>query len=206
MNTESILQRTRVLLNDEPSVKFSNVQLETALGQVLVQLNAKVPHVSTLEFTEAPENDVLVLPVIDGLRNVLSLQCLDLQPPAQAAFHYDADHPTQLELQGDFPDQELHWRLKAVVNHRIEGLDGAETSTIPNYCEMLLASGTAAYALQMRNTQLSESVNQETAHYQAIQQNMKMYENQFQTMLMAWQSAQPQIEPVFPDGVGWPLD
>ena len=69
-----------------------------------------------------------------------------------------------------------------------------------------MAIGTTAFALQLRNTQLAESANQETVQYQALQQNMRVFENQFQNMLHAWQSAQAQIEPLLPDGPGWQLE
>jgi hypothetical protein len=206
MNKESILQKSRILLGDMSSVKFSDTQLETALAQVVEQVNVKVPHVLTEEFVDSMVENFLMLPDTEPFRNVLSLLCMDYEPPLSVAFYFEAGSPAQLIVVDELPDTQMQWRVKGVVSHRIEGLDGADFSTIPNYCEMLLASGTAAYALQMRNTQLSESVNQEAVHYQALQQNMNMFEKQFQTLLSAWQSGQPSIEPVLPDGKGWPVD
>ena len=206
MNAETILQRTRILLGDASGVKFSDVQLQTALGQVLMELTARVPHVVRLQFAARVGDQLLTLPDGFAVRNVLSVRCLGCEVAQDVDFHFDLNSPDVVQLLDEVQTAELNWNVKIVTGHQIDGLDGADFSTIPGDCEMLLAIGTSAYALQMRNTQLAESANQETAHYQALHQNMRIFEEQFQKMLIAWQSAQPVIEPVLPDGPGWQLE
>ena len=206
MNAESIVQCARTILSDVSGVKFSDVQLQTALAQVLADVDSKVPHVLRLQFTATAIDQVLIFPDGTTVRNVLSVACMNDDMVHNVAFRFDANSPGNVQLLDEVQASDLNWNVKVVTGHQIDGLDGAETSTILDHCEMLMAIGTTAYALQMRNTQLAESANQETIHYQAIQQNMHVYKEQFQNMLLAWQSAQPPIEPVLPDGPGWQLD
>jgi hypothetical protein len=206
MNTESIYQRARSMLGDISAVKFSDMQLETALSLVLAELNSRVPHVVTLQFEAAIVDQVLALPENFAARNVLSVECLDFDPPLNMAFHFDENLAEQVVLIDGLQNGVLNCRVKIVSGHQIEGLDGADFSTISNHCEMLLASGTAAHALKIRSTQLAESANQEPVQYQAVQQNMRIFEDQYLRMLSAWQSAQPVLHPPLPVGPGWQLD
>ncbi|MBI9049288.1 MAG: hypothetical protein JEZ00_07710 [Anaerolineaceae bacterium] len=207
MNAAQIIQRTRTLLGDASGIKFSDIQLEAALSSVLAMVNAKVPRVVSLEIVQAVEDHRLTLTYTSPIRDVLRVETILSESARNMPFSYDASQPGIIHLLDDIAESEAFtWHIKLVSDHQLEGLDGAETSTIPTSCEMLLASGTAGQALQMRNTQLAESANQENAHSQILQQLSRGFDCQFRDMLQAWQSAQPTIMPVLSDEQGWQLD
>ena len=131
MNAESILQCARIILGDVSSVKFSDVQLLTALEQVLAEVNSKVPHVVLLQFAATPAGKILTLPVGVAARNVLFVKCLNLDPVQKVDFYFDENSPNVVKLMGKVQNCELNWEVKIVTGHQIDGLDGAETSTIP---------------------------------------------------------------------------
>jgi hypothetical protein len=207
MNLTQVYQRTRTILGDTTGLKFRDELLESALRAVLALINAHVPKIITREFQQHPTNNVLTLTTDVVVHDVLSVMCLDSNPIRSLNFNFDPNQPTQIDLEVSAVfDQECHWQVKLVTDQQIEGLDGAVFSTIPTSCEMLLAYGVAARALQMRNTQLAESANQASSRTQTVERLAVSLDAQFMQMLHAWQQSQPAATAVLPSGSGWQLE
>ena len=205
MNMESILQQARVVLNDNSAIRFSDAQLELALASVMETINSRVPRILSIEITQMPVDACLQFAPEMVYRDVLAVECLDTTPPEEIAFKAEqGEDQLKLWLLSPLPVSVCqHWRVKMICDHNLEGMDGAETSTIPASCAALLVYGVAGKALQMRNIQLAESANQAGTKVQATERQSAGFEAQFQQLLSAWQSSQAAPAASLPT-LGWP--
>jgi hypothetical protein len=205
MNMQNVLQQTRIVLGDSAALKFSDAQLQAALQSVLETVNGRVPRIACVELTQTPADHMLSITPEVEYRDVLAVECLDLHPPRSVAFIYERmDGSLKVWLLPPLPELNYqHWRVKLVCDHQLQGMDGAETSTIPDSCLMLLVYGVAARALQMRNAQFAESANQASGKMQNAERMAVGFEAQFERLLQAWQFSQPVVADVLPSS-GWP--
>jgi hypothetical protein len=158
--------RVRQVLEDSAAKRFSDGMLESAIRQALNGINERLPLTVIHEVTvTTPGRDQ----PLTGLEDCLYLICLtypaesstarELEPETQFTYYLKDGVPT-VHFAGEvLPQAGEHIRVRYAAQNRIDGLDGAETTTLPEACESALVNGSAGYACLLRAGSVVEAFN-----------------------------------------------
>jgi hypothetical protein len=158
--------RVRQVLEDPEAKRFSDGMLETAIRQALERINEPLPLNATGEVVmETSGRDQ----PLTGLTDCLYLVCLtypvssgncrELEPETQFSYYLKNGVPT-VHFAGDVvPQAGETIVVRYAAQNRLEGLDGAESTSLPAACESALVNGASGYACLLRAGSLVEAFN-----------------------------------------------
>ncbi len=159
----SLAGRVRLLVNDPGKMRFSDDLLTSAIRQALEQVNLRLPQVLISEYTVAASGREQALTGLPGCLFLVRLVVpgLDinheLEPDEQFSYTLTDGIPT-LHFAGSFiPQAGMVLQVHFAAAHTLEGLDEAESTSLPESCEPALVNGAAGYAYALRAASLAET-------------------------------------------------
>jgi hypothetical protein len=213
MNRDDFHTSMLVLLGDESGERFGSGLLDEALGQAMTAYSHSAPRLlsGTLALTHAGQLQSLA--ALSGMQEVVELvfpydaAALVYRPYAQPWQFAWRDGSPVLWI-GGAPEPQagevLHVTYTAA--HTIAGLDGAETTTLPQEHEAALSGGAAAQAANGRALRLVEAHGSRTGEAEKWLACALPLERRFGSFLDSLRSGGRVRPPVWRQGMGWRLD
>ena len=161
---EDINTRVRLQLDDPDAKRFSDDLLLAALRLTLEQVNLALPRSQTFSWTVAAAGRDQVL---TGLSDCLFITRITLTATGTSGQELEPETAFTYSLRDGIPGLHFHGTfipqvgevlsIDYAAGYLIEGLDDAESTTLPAACEAALVSGTSAQACFLRAGSLLES-------------------------------------------------
>ena len=155
MDRDSLHAHVRSLLGDLLAVRYTSEQLDHAIRRALSTLSLSVPLVLEQTLTLAVSGVDCDLSALPGLTQVLSVvypwDAMDAVPISLRdwLFYWNSGLPALRRTRGVFEAGE-QVRICYCALHTVDGLDGAETTTVPDTLLGLLGLGAAGQAAMLR--------------------------------------------------------
>jgi len=185
----SLAGRVRLLVNDPDKKRFSDDLLTSAIRQALEQVNLRLPQVLINEFTVATSGREQVLSAISGCLFLVRLVMpgltpdRELEPDEHFSYTLIDGFPT-LHFTGDFiPQAGMVLQVHYATAHTIEGLDDADTTSLPEICEPALVNGAAGCAYTLRAASLVESYGTRPEDASRLLEASRIFLDAFDRML-----------------------
>ncbi len=169
MNRAAMHARLLDWLGDPQGVRFSPQQLDAALRSALDEIAEAAPDSAegTLVCAAGREQVISTAVGFERVRRVLAAaypaldgQACDLRVPFRSFWRGGA---LVVRLGGSrIPQAGENLRVWALLGHCLEGLDGADRTSLPACREELLTLGAAGLAAQVRANALTESYGERT--------------------------------------------
>jgi hypothetical protein len=164
INLESIKNRVRQILDDADANRFSDELLENAIRLTMQRIDEKIPLVRSVDFTVTTSGRDQT---ISGMQHPLYvIQVVQLQVPSTGgekkirsryAYTLEAETAT-FHFSGTwFPRCGITLRVEYGAQNTLSGMDGAESSSLPEAAATALETGAAGYACLLRAVSVSEA-------------------------------------------------
>jgi len=210
MNQSEFHTRIQLFLQDPDSTRFSSALLDSALRQALNHFSLAVPRIHKTELMVIVDSSEYTLNTVSGLTQVLALWypwCEgDLPtPPLQEWYLYWQSGVPVLRLRDRIFEEGTALKLFYAANHTIQGLDDAESSSIPEGLQETLALGAAGKAALMRAAHLVESVGSPASDRDQLFQLGQLWWQGFKARLSEFKRMSPAPTGPF-DEFGWEIE
>jgi hypothetical protein len=149
------------LLTDASMAIFSANDVDQALRWALSSYSHKRPLIRTYQFSVDMSTTVHLLPADFISKHITRVQLYNADPAAitdLAFYAYQVDEQWMIETR-DFVAAGEVLQISYSDIHKIDGLDSAAGTTVPDADETLLAVGAAGHAAQMRAINRVEPIN-----------------------------------------------
>jgi hypothetical protein len=156
--------RIAQVLEDPDGKRFSASLLAEAVRQALNTFDQRLPRLLSIEVPVASGGRDQLLTTIPGCLYLVNLTVLhgnrtrsELEPEGEFSYQFEGEQ-LRLHFSGTcFPKNGDVLRITYAANHQIEGLDGAEETTLPAGYESAMVIGAAGHACLLRATMLTEA-------------------------------------------------
>lgn len=159
-----IINRTRTVLSDPASLRFSDELLQEAVSNAMQTLSDRLPRDEHIDFivTISGRNQVLaglVLPLyLIDMRTSLSSEDEAILEPDLNFTYRMVDGQPAIHFLGDFiPQAGQTLQVAYAACQTLSGFDGADTSTLPDGAFTALVNGAAGHACLLRSHLLLET-------------------------------------------------
>jgi hypothetical protein len=159
-----IQSRIARVLEDPAGTRFSAGLIEEAVRLALATLDQRLPRVLTTEVVlgQGGRDQPLTAPV--NCLYLISLNLMrgtqpgrEMEPEVEFSYQFE-DEGLLLHFSGRrVPKGGDRLRLTYAASHKLQGLDGAETTTLPAAYESALVNGGAGHACLLHATRLAET-------------------------------------------------
>ncbi|MCD6476326.1 MAG: hypothetical protein J7K85_08735 [Anaerolineaceae bacterium] len=162
MDRSEFHERILLFLHDSDSTRYDEDLLDSALRQSLNHFSLAVPMINRTELMVAADGYEYSLNTLTSLTQVLAIWypwCdgdLPVKPLREWYLYWQNGTPV-LRLQEKMFEEGTSMKLFYAACHTISGLDGAESTTLPEVSEETLALGAAGKAALIRASHLVES-------------------------------------------------
>ncbi len=154
---DDINTRLRDLLEDSSGQRFSGDLLNVALRQSLDEINQRLPHILSTEFTVTSGGRDQSLAALNDCRYIISVTVpeengatRELEPETCFTYLLVNGTPTLHFLGTYLPAAGDSFRICYCAGYTVEGFEGQLTTTLPAALEGALVDGAAAQACLLR--------------------------------------------------------
>lgn len=154
--------RALVMLGDPAGSRYSTAQLDESLRAALEEYSEAFPQAMSQVVAVSAEGRQQPLDVPGSLKTLVRAQYPysgDSSPFFELMYlSYPQGAPAVFFAGEAVPQAGEQFKVFYTAAHSVDGLDGAEATSVPAAHEGLLVRGAAGYACYMRAAQLSESL------------------------------------------------
>lgn len=185
----SLAGRVRLLVNDPDKKRFSDDLLTSAIRQALEQVNLCLPRVLISEYTVTASSREQALTGLSGCLFLVRLEVpgltpdRELEPDEHFSYTLTDGIPTLHFTGGFIPQAGMVLRVHYAAAHTIEGLDEAESTSLPESCEPALVNGAAGYAYALRAASLAETYGTRAEDAARLMDASRIFLDTFDRML-----------------------
>ncbi|NSW54216.1 MAG: hypothetical protein HPY85_17070 [Anaerolineae bacterium] len=210
MDRDSLHAHIRRLLGDASAARYGDELLDDALRDALTTLSLEVPLILEATVNVLDSGTECDLDGLTRITQVLSV-CYpwdgmqSVTPSLRSwVFYWKSGVPALRLFRGSFTAGESI-RLSYCALHRLEGLDGAAETTVPDTLQALLGLGAAARAASMRAAALLEAHGSPASDHNQLFALGQNWWQSFTLQLMAMRPMGGSPQPALP-GFGWGLE
>ena len=210
MDQSEFQNQMRLFLQDTDSTRYSSDLLDSSLRQALNHFSLAVPRVNKAELMVIIDSTEVTLNSLSTLTQVLALWYPwcdgDLPtPPLQDWYLYWQSGVPVLRLNERIFEEGTTLKLFYAANHTITGLDDAESTSVPEVMQEMLALGAAGKAAQLRAAHLVESYGSPASDRNQLLQLGQLWWEGFKARLTEFKRLSPAPTGPF-DEFGWAVD
>jgi len=201
-----IKARISQVLEDPAGRRYESGLLDEAVRLALDTLDQRLPLILSSEVTASGDGRDQCVAGLSACLYLVSLRVQrsghssgELEPESEFSYQFDGEQ-LRLHFAGRwYPQSGDGLRVTYAAGHRIQGLDGAEATTLPMTYESALVSGAAGHACLLRATHLAEAYGARPEEATRLMQISKLRLDDYGRTLGALKTLQ---EFGFPPGFG----